>query len=571
MTAPGGAHGVSGPKRRRVYLDGSGKLAIDQGRNRLLMVAVLFALCFTIIAARLVSLGLFAPAGEARLARAAPTRFVVERADITDRNGEILATNLVVASLYADPRRVLDAAEAAAGLAAVLPGLDRDVLAAKLESPRSFQWIRRNLTPRQQWQVNRLGIPGLAFIREQRRVYPHGPLAGHAVGYVDIDNKGLAGIEKRFNGRLGDRRQPGPLALSLDLRVQHIVRQELAAGIEKFSAKGAAGIVMDVATGELLALVSLPDFDPNKPGVGTNPAMFNRVTLGVYELGSIFKTFTTAMALEKGVVDLDGGYDATEPIRVARYTIHDSHAKKRWLSVPEIFMYSSNVGAAKMALDVGTDEQRSFLAELGLLTPAVLELPEIGAPLVPRPWRDINTMTISYGHGIAVSPLQVATATAAVVNGGILRAATLIRREPAKEGAAPAGRRVISEHTSSIMRRLLRLVVEKGTGKQARAEGYLVGGKTGTAEKSGLGGYREEALVSSFVGVFPATQPRFLVFAMFDEPQGIKATFGYATGGWNAAPAVGHIVSRISPVLGIRPVDEQSPEYRAAALVLTGG
>ncbi len=324
------------------------------------------------------------------------------------------------------------------------------------------------------------------------------------------------------------------------------------------------GIVMDVNTGEVIAMVSLPDFDPNTPGTANEQTIFNRATLGTYEMGSTFKIFNTAMALDDGVATLASSYDATNPIQIGHFVIHDDHPQRRWLTVPEIFEYSSNIGSAKMAMAAGTDRQKEFLGRLGLLKAPSFELPEIGAPLVPSPWRMINTMTIAFGHGISVSPLQMATAVSAVVNGGILRRATLIKR-PA--GYAPSGQQVLSARTSEEMRRLLRLVVERGTGKLANAPGYLVGGKTGTAEKVAAGRYERHGLLSSFIGVFPITEPRYLVMISVDEPQGTRASHGFATGGWVAAPAVGRVVERMAPLMGIPPVDEESPEIRRSLVV----
>ncbi|MGY9005862.1 MAG: peptidoglycan D,D-transpeptidase FtsI family protein, partial [Alphaproteobacteria bacterium] len=424
---------------------------------------------------------------------------------ITDRNGIILATSLNTASLYANPRLVIDPRAAANKLVRALPDLRKSIVKTKLASDRGFVWLKRHLTPRQQYAVNREGIPGLYFQREERRVYPHGRLGAHFLGFTGTDGIGLAGIEKRFNDTLHARTKP--LQLSVDIRIQHILHQELSAAVMRFRAVGGTGVVMDVQSGEVIAMVSLPDFDPNTPNRIPNKALFNRATMGVYEMGSTFKIFTTAMALDSGVVGMRGGYDASAPIRVARFTISDFHSKKRWLSVPEIFMYSSNVGSVKMALDVGTKTQKHYLGRLGLLRPASIEVPEVGAPLLPTPWREINTMTISFGHGIAVTPVQLTQAVASVVNGGILRPASLLK---SSKHETVEGERVLKARTSRNMRKLLRLVVTNGTGKKARAQGYLVGGKTGTAEKTGSRGYRSKALISSFVGVFPMTKPRYV-------------------------------------------------------------
>lgn len=537
---------------------------IRVGRARLLLAALGFAVCFSAIALRLVQLTLLKPGGEPPLAAAASVSAPpVERADIVDRNGVLLATNLTTYSLYADARVVLDPEAAADKLARVLPELSHAELLGKLRSERAFVWLKRNLTPRQQSEINALGIPGLAFQEEQRRVYPQGPLAAHVLGFTDVDGNGIAGIEKFFDEDLKDRARRGEdLRLAVDVRVQHALRDELQAAMTRFSAEGAGGLVLDARTGEVAALVSLPDFDPNHAG-GAGPLdRFNRMTLGVYELGSVFKIFTTAMALDTGKVTLADGYDATKPIRVSRFTIRDDHPKRRWLSVPEILMYSSNIGAAKMALDVGAAGQQAFLARLGLLRRPTIELPEVGAPLAPDPWREINTMTVAFGHGLAVSPLQMANAVAAVTNGGVLRPATLVKRE----GPAP-GQRVLKPRTSDVMRRLLRLVVAEGTGKKAEAAGYLVGGKTGTAEKASGRGYNRRALLSSFVAAFPINAPRYVVYVVIDQPSGTRETHGFASAGWNAAPTTSRVVSRIAPLMGVAPVDEERPEVRDAVAV----
>jgi len=434
-------------------------------------------------------------------------------------------------------------------LAEAMPELSRAEMFAKLTADRSFVWLKRNMTPRQQYVVHRLGIPGLYFQNEERRVYPQGPLAAHVVGFTNIDNRGLAGIEQSLDPVLQGGREP--VRLSLDVRVQHILREEILRAIDEFDAIGGAGIVLDTLTGEVLAMVSLPDFDPNLPGIASEDARFNRASLGVYEMGSTFKIFNTAMALDNGVVTLDDGYDASHPLRVAGYTINDYKPKNRWLSVPEIFIYSSNIGSAQMAAEVGTETQRAFFARLGMLRPASLELPELGAPRYPSHWRPINTMTIAYGHGMAVSPVHMVAGVSAMVNGGILRPLTLLRRAP---GEVPSGERVVSAETSAEMRQLMRLVVEQGTGSKADVPGYLVGGKTGTADKLNGRGYSRNSRLASFVGAFPMTAPRYVILAMVDEPKPSKNSHGYATGGWVAAPAVGRVIQRIAPLLGIEPI-----------------
>ena len=553
-------------------LRGSDRRLVDIGRNRMAVTGLLFLVCFAVLASRLVAVTLFAGNDDARriaqptvAAPSARRAVMVNRMAITDRNGVLLATNLRTASLYANPRDVPDPRSAAARLVRVLPDLGQAVLERRLASNKSFVWLKRNLTPREQDAVNRLGIPGLNFQSEDRRIYPLGRLAAHVTGFTNIDNRGIAGIEKTFDETLG---QASPvdsaLALSLDIRVQHALRDELGRAVEMFQPIGAAGLVMDVRTGEVLALVSLPDFNPNQPAVAPAAARFNRATLAVYEMGSTFKTLTTAMALDAGVVQMSGGFDATEPLRAARFVIRDFHAKRRWLSVPEIFMYSSNIGAAKMARALGTTGQRAYLKRFGLLDKPPLELPEVGAPLLPRQWREVETLTIAYGHGLAVSAVQLASSIGAVVNGGLLVAPTLIRRADNQPVVAT---RVLANRTSMQMRQLMRLVVAEGTGRRAAAPGYLVGGKTGTAEKASSGRYDRNALIASFVAAFPMNAPRWVVLVLLDEPIGTPETNNRATAGLTAAPVVGRLVMRIAPILGLDPIDEDAQEIRQALAI----
>ena len=541
---------------RRIEIESTKKQAIETARTRLLIGGALMAAAFFVVGVRLFDLVVF---NENESQRRAASREIVRpatmsRADIVDRNGVLLATSLSTASLFANTRKISDPASAAARLVEILPDLSEEVIAARLAADKGFVWLRRNLTPTQQFEINRLGIPGFDFEAEERRVYPHGRLAGHIVGFTNIDNAGLAGIEQSMDSAITGN--AGPLKLSIDIRVQQIARQELSDQIDKFKAIGGGAIVLDARTGEVVSMVSLPDFDPNDPARTPDETRFNRNTLGVYELGSVFKIFNHAIALETGAANMAKSYDATKPIKISRFRISDYHPENRWLTVPEIFKLSSNIGSAKMALDIGSENQRKYLGHLGLLRRTSIELPEQALPMYPARWRDINTMTISYGHGIAVSPLHLVSAVAATVNGGILRPATLVRAKSTETG----GVQVFSAETSDNMRRLLRLVVENGTGRNASAPGYLVGGKTGTAEKQVNGRYKRNALISSFVGVFPSTEPRFVVYVMLDEPKGIRESFGYATGGWTAAPVVGGIIQRMAPLFGIAPLDETAPD-----------
>jgi cell division protein FtsI (penicillin-binding protein 3) len=552
-------HADPRPPRREeiVLLDGATKKALEIGRSRLLVGGLLFGLAFLAILGRLVDVSLLQDVSEPRLAGQVPVAPVAERADITDRNGVILATSLATFSLFANPNQVLDADEAAKELAGVLPELSVAELKAKLGADKSFVWLQRNLTPRQQMDVTRLGIPGLYFQAEEKRVYPLGALASHVVGFTDLDNRGLSGVEDSFEDVLAGGRHP--VQLSIDVRIQQIMHEELTRGIADFNGIGGAGIVLDAQTGELLAMVSLPDFDPNQAGTAGPEQRFNRATLGIYEMGSTFKVFNTAMALDSGRIQLTDKFDTTKPIQIGRYTIHDFEPMHRWLSVPEIFMLSSNIGAARMAMEMGTDSQKSFLAKVGMLRPVSVELPELGRPLYPSEWRPINTMTIAFGHGIAVSPLHVVSGVAAMVNGGIMRPATLIKRAPDE---VSDGQRVISPNTSNLMRELFRLVVQAGTGKSAEAPGYLVGGKTGTAEKQVAKGYSTNARLASFVGAFPMSDPRYIVLVMVDEPKPNAHSYGFATGGWVAAPVVSRIVQRMAPLIGMAPVPNDAPETK---------
>ncbi len=539
-----------------VQLQGVQAQALNTSRNRLIVTGALLALAFTVIAGRLVELALSQDARPKFAARISETPKPPKvRANIADRNGILLATSLPTAALYANPNHVLDARLAAKRLHKVLPELDEAALAKKLSGKSTFVWLHRNLTPDRQFKVNALGVPGLYFQGMERRVYPHGALAAHVLGVTDIDGNGLSGVEKQFDGQLtgGD----SAFGLSLDIRVQAMFRDALLRQQNRFSAIGAVGVLMDVSNGEVVALVSLPDFDPNNPVSAAGDAGFNRATKGVYEMGSTFKLFTAAMALDSGVSKITSRFDATKPIRIHGFTISDYHAEKRWLTVTEILVHSSNIGAAKMAMKVGTARQKNYLRSFGLTRAAGIELPEVGTPLTPDRWRDINTMTIAYGHGIAVSPLQLTAAVAALVNGGYRVRPTIIK------GAAPqSGDRVLKAGTSEKMRRLMRMVVTQGTGRKADAEGFLLGGKTGTADKPGRRGYSGRRVISSFVAVFPFDAPRYAILALFDEPKGLKETFGYATGGWVAAPVVKAVVQRLSPLLGLRP--------RAKAVAVSG-
>jgi cell division protein FtsI (penicillin-binding protein 3) len=544
---------------------------LDTARTRLLMAGALFALIFLVVAARLVDVVEVdggAASGDTRVAH----HLVVPppvRADIVDRNGTLLATNLDSPALYVDSKEMLQAGEnpdaAAKAITTALPDLSSSDIRSKLASGKSFAYLTRSLTPRQESAVNNLGIPGVEFQPGERRRYPLGDLVSHVVGYCSVDNIGQAGLERGLNPAI--KNSGKPVMLALDARVQFVLKDELQQVITQFDAKGAAGIIMNVRTGEIVAMASLPDFDPNHPPT-TDPKretpedkdrIFNKITSGEYELGSVFKIFNTAMALDSGVSTMTSTYDARNPIEIGRFTIEDYHGKHRILSVPEIFAYSSNIGSARMAVAAGAQRQRDFLSRLGLLEPVPIEFDkvEVAKPHFPAVWREVNVMTIAFGHGIAVTPLHMITATAAMINGGILHPPTMLK---VPTGAKVPGVRVIAEKTSDQIRKLFRLVVESGTAKQAEAPGYVVGGKTGTAEKNVGGHYEEKKLLSSFIGAFPMNDPQYVILTIVDEPHGNKESHGYATAGWTVAPATGRIIQRIAPLLGVAPVDETAPE-----------
>ena len=551
-------------QEERITLEGAAKAAMARTRSRLNFSIIAFGVVFAILFGRLVEVTMLREGQERKTARV-ETNVAYYRADIVDRNGEILATDLQSASLYADARVIWDPAETAQALAGVLPTVDATALTKRLATRQAFVWIKRNIPPRQQEAVRQLGIPGLHFRDEPRRVYPNGRTAAHVLGYVNVDNHGLAGVERGAEDLILERRNHGGVVeLALDLRVQHALQDEMSAALATFKARAGSGIVMDVNTGEVLALASLPDFDPNEPGEAAKTALFNSVTLGVYEMGSTFKTFTTAMALDTQKVTFASQFDATNPITMGRFTITDFHPENRLLTVPEIFVHSSNIGTAKMALEVGTTTQKAYLAKMGLLTPVLSEIKEVGSPIVPKRWGDLETMTVSYGHGIAITPLHVAMTSAALVNGGKLIKPTMLKREA---GAVVPFNRVVSEQTSIQMRELLRMVVTQGTGSKADVPGYPVAGKTGTAEKATGGGYAHKNLLSSFMGVFPARSPQYLVLIVLDEPQGNDATAGYATAGWTAAPTAGKVIARIAPMLNVpvSPTEPQGPPTTMAS------
>jgi cell division protein FtsI (penicillin-binding protein 3) len=552
-----------GPWRRKqasadgepIVVEGHAKTSGGRARTRIVMTMVVFFGIYGVIGGRLVWLGM----QDLETGGPAPARITASRPDIVDRNGEVLATDINTASLYAEPRRIVDPNEALEKLLTVLPDLEIEQTYNRLSSDAGFIWLRRQLSPRQQQAIMGLGIPGIGFRTEKRRFYPSGATTSHIVGLVNVDNKGIAGMEKYIDDQgLADLQATGlavtgdlePVRLSLDLRVQHIVRDELAQAMERYRAIGAGAVVFDANTGEVIAMASLPDFDPNNPFNAHEKDRLNRMSAGIYEMGSTFKGFTLAMALNKGTATLDSRFDATRPIRIGRHTIRDFHGKGRVLTVPEVFIYSSNIGTARMAETVSIEDHRAFFHKIGLLDRMETELPEVATPTEPEEWKLINQITISFGHGVATTPLQTAMSAAAMLNGGKLIQPTFLPRS--EKAALAVADQVIKPETSDMMRYLFRLNVEKGSGRRADVAGYFVGGKTGTAEKVVNGRYSNDTRFNAFVAGFPIDDPQYVVLAILDEPKPEKPGMS-ATSGINTAPIVGNIIRRSAALLGVKP------------------
>jgi cell division protein FtsI (penicillin-binding protein 3) len=548
---------------------------VDRGakaKARMGLAIVAFALVYAVIAMRLVW---YATSLEGHLGRRSVVADAVAtaRPDIFDRNGEIVAIDVKTPSLFAEPRKVIDVDEAIELLTAVLPDLDALEVRERLTSKRGFVWLKRDISPKQQKDIYHLGIPGIGFLNENKRVYPNGSEVSHLLGHVNIDNQGLAGMERWLDangladlhlaGLATDRLQT-PVMLALDLRVQHAVRDELIEAKTKYRAIAAAAVISDVRTGEILAMTSLPDYDPNDPREANEPSRINRLTTGVYEMGSTFKALTLAMALDSGKVSLTSSFDARVPLRYGRFTINDYHAQHRVLSVPEIFTYSSNIGTARMALSLGVEHHKAFLKRLGQLDRLRTELLETAEPLVPKHWGELNTVTIAFGHGLSVAPLQAVMGVGALVNGGHLIPPTFLKRTEA--AAMSLAKAVVKPETSEKLRYLMRLNAEKGTAAKADVKGYCVGGKTGTTEKIVNGHYSKSKVLTSFMAILPADQPKYLLLIMLDDPQAIPETHGFTTSGWNAVPTGGKVIARVAPLLGIEPRPYVPP---AEQLILT--
>ena len=515
-----------------------------------MILMLLFSAVAIVIALRLLWLTVFA---DSSLGRTNPNLMPPPRADIVDRNGEVLARTIDAWSIGVHANRLLNKPEdLAPKLAALMPERTEAQYLALLKSGVHFTYLRRRAMPELVAAVNALGEPGMAFSREPERLYPQLTLAAHVLGYTDMDGHGVTGMERVLDKRLADPAlRKTPVALSIDTRVQAAMETELANAMSSHQALGATGLVMDIHTGEMIAMVSLPVFNPNKIGQSDPESIRNNVTQSVYELGSTFKPITMAGAMDAGVVNsLSKRYDATAPLQVGKFKIKDDHPLNRWLNVPETLVHSSNIVTARIADEMGQQRMEALFRRVGFYEPPYIELKEKGRPLVPGYWGRTTTMTTAYGHGIAVTPLQLASAYAALVNGGIWRPATLMKVE---QGKAAKGRRVFSQHASDSIRQLMRLIVTDGTGKKADVPGMRVGGKTGTAEKPGAGGYSKHVNVSTFAAAFPMDAPRYVVVAMLDSPKGNAESFGLTTAAWTAAPVVAKVIARTGPMLGVFP------------------
>ena len=548
---------VARPERLRLV--GQRRQILAVMHQRLMFGMLVYAGIIAIIALRLIYLAAF---GDHAGRKGGLVDLTPERGDIVDRDGQALARTIDAWTIGLQPSKVignkLDLAEQAGRADA---GEGRGHLSRRCSGRAAASiYLRRRAPPGLVAAINALGEPGLALEREPDRLYPQTSLAAHVIGYTDIDGKGNAGIERAFDEQLRDPARRGqPIVLSISSRVQQALEHELGDAMTHFSAIGAAGVVMDIHSGEVLAMTSLPQLNPNAAGQGTPEARFNRATLGVYELGSTFKPFTVAMAMDAGIIKSMGQmYNCPQALHVAGRTINDTHPFGRACSVAEIMKESSNIGTAQIADQIGPTRQKEFLRKMGFLDKVNVELKERGRTLTPgKNWNQIETMTVGYGHGIAVTPLHLATGYATLFNGGVYRPATLLKVD--RSHAAGKGHRVFSEETSYKMRALLRLVVMKGTGKKADAPGYRVGGKTGTAQKIIGGHYSNSVNVTSFAGVFPMDEPRYVIVVMLDEPKATAETFGFTTAGWNVAPVVSKTVSRIAPMLGVRPDKNREP------------
>ncbi len=536
---------------------------LDRSGARIRTLSLGMAVAYAVLAVKLVVLGVSHDPPQT-LKDAADQAVSGARPDLLDRNGEILATDVKTMSVFAEPNRIIDKDEAVELITAVLPDVDAKELRERLGSKKGFVWVKRQITPKEQAEIFHLGLPGVGFLPENKRVYPNGPIGAHVLGYVDKDNIGIAGMEKYLDEQsLTDPHVPGfvvdpeslkPVRLSLDLKVTHALRDELMNGMDHWKAKAAAGMVVDVNTGEVIALESLPDYDPNQPIDAHDPTRINRISVGVYEMGSTFKALSISMALDSGKVNLGSRIDARDSLRYGRFTIHDFHATHRILTVPEVFTHSSNIGTARMALMVGVEGHKAFLKKMGQLDRLRTELPENAEPLVPKRWGELNTMTIAFGQGLNVAPIQAVMAVSALVNGGKIMPPTFLMRS--QEEADKISHRVVSEQTSESMRYLMRSNATHGSASFANVPGYYVGGKTGTADKIIHGHYSQDRVFTTFMAITPADKPKYLYLAVYDDPQAAPGDYGFHTAAWNAGRTTGALVRRIQPLEGVPPMKD---------------
>ena len=558
---------VAKPSLRRRLMSNAAALVstrLDKGRGRIRQLMLVLGLAYLGIGAKLVHLAV-SHEPPPTLKAAADQAAAGARPDLTDRNGTILATDVKTMSVFAEPRNLIDKDEAVELITAVLPDVDAHELRDRLNSKKGFVWIKRQITAKEQQEIYRLGLPGIGFWPENKRIYPNGPLGAHVLGFVDKDNIGIAGMEKYLDTKgLTDPHVPGfqldpaalkPVRLSLDLKATHALRDELVAGMEKYKAKAAAGAILDVNTGEVIALESLPDYDPNDPPDMTkqaNWAKINRINVGTYEMGSTFKALTIAMALDAGKVSLGSHIDARESLRSGRFTIHDFHATHRVLSVPEVFTHSSNIGTARMALMVGVSGHQAFLRKMGQLDRLETELPENAKPQIPKHWGELNTMTIAFGQGLNVAPLQALMGVGALVNGGHLMKPTFLVRD--EKAALEGSEKVVSEQTSESMRYLMRSNATHGSAGFANIDGYYVGGKTGTAQKIVGRRYSNDKVFTTFMAITPADKPKYLYLVIYDQPEAAPGDGGYHTAAYNAGRVAGALIRRVEPLEGHAPL-----------------
>ena len=539
--------------------------------GRLVVLVGCFVVAFGLIGARMGLMAATEPMEPTSAAMGA--QILAQRADIVDRNGRVLATNLVTSALYAHPHLMIDKPRAARSLAMIFPDLKEDWLLRQFSEGRKFVWLKRKLSPEQMQQVHDIGDPGLLFGPREMRLYPNGTLAAHVLGGAGFGREGVrsaevigtAGVEKYFDAFLRDPAQAGaPLELSIDLTVQAVAQEVLAGGMQMMNARAATAVLMDVASGEVISMISLPDFYPNTrpaPPTSGDPGdspLFNRAVQGVYELGSIFKIFTMGQAIDIGLVTPKTVVNTQSPMVWGKYKIRDYKNYGRELSIEDVIVKSSNVGTARVALDIGAERQQAFLKELGLFEPTPVELVEArGArPIVPRKWPDLTTMTVSYGHGLSASPLHLAAAYSTMVNGGTKVAPTLLRQK-----GPVIGTRVISPETSAMVRGMMRQVVVRGTASFAEVVGYPVGGKTGTADKPDpRGGYFKDRVIATFASAFPIDAPRYVLVVTLDEPVNMLLSEPHRTAGWTAVPVAAEITRRVAPLLGLRPQLDLGPD-----------